>query len=82
MASGVPCVATDVGDCAQVIADARCIAPVGDAARLADAVSRVVSMSRQERMACGNAAKQRVHEYYGAERAVPRYVDAYRSVEA
>ncbi len=80
MASGVPCVATDVGDCAQMIADKRCIAPVGDAARIADAVTRFVSMSLSERAACGDAATHRVHEDYGAERCVDRYVDAYRSV--
>ena len=82
MASGVPCVATDVGDCAQLIADTRCIAPVGDAAKLADAVSRVVSMSRQERLACGDAARQRVHEHYGTELAVSQYVAAYHAAVA
>jgi glycosyltransferase involved in cell wall biosynthesis len=82
MASGVPCVATDVGDCAQVIADARFIAPVGDAASLAGAVSLVVSMSRQERLACGNVAKQRVHERYATERAVSQYADVYRAIVA
>lgn len=82
MASGVPCVATDVGDCAQVIADARFIAPVGDAAKLADAVGRVVSMTPQERLACGNAAKQRVDECYATERAVSQYADAYRAIVA
>jgi glycosyltransferase involved in cell wall biosynthesis len=80
MASGVPCVATDVGDCAKIIADTRCIAPVGDAARIADAVTRFVSMSPSERAACGDAARHRVHEGYGVARSVGRYVDAYRSV--
>ncbi len=82
MASGVPCVATDVGDCAQVVADVRCIAPAGDVARLADAVGRIVSMSPQERLACGDAARQRVHERYGTVRAVSQYADAYRDVVA
>jgi glycosyltransferase involved in cell wall biosynthesis len=80
MSSGVPCVATDVGDCAQMIADTRCIAPVGDVAKIADAVSRFVSMSPSERAAYGDAVRHRVHEGYGAERSVGRYVDAYRSV--
>lgn len=80
MASGVPCVATDVGDCAQLIADTRCIAPVGDVARIADAVTRFVSMSPSERAACGDAAMHRMHEGYDAERSIGRYVDAYRSV--
>jgi glycosyltransferase involved in cell wall biosynthesis len=80
MASGVPCVATDVGDCANVIADMRYIAPAGDAARLADAIDHHLSMSAGERAERTRVARQRVQETYAAERAVTRYLDAYRNV--
>ncbi|MES2607167.1 MAG: glycosyltransferase [Pseudomonadota bacterium] len=38
MASGVPCVATDVGDAAEIIYDMGCVAPIGDAKNIAQRV--------------------------------------------
>lgn len=49
MACGVPCVVTDVGDCAWLVEDPRLIVPRGDSATLAERIELVLSLDPLER---------------------------------
>jgi glycosyltransferase involved in cell wall biosynthesis len=60
MASGVPCVVTDVGDSAAVVGDTGLVVPPKDPRALADAVQRLLRMSAPERQALGLRARERV----------------------
>ena len=80
MACGVPCVATDVGECAEVIGDTGCVVPKQDPLRLGNAISELLQMPRAERTALGEAARRRVVERYDINRIVERYCDLWRSL--
>lgn len=73
MAIGVPCVATDVGDIAEFVADTGKIVPVADAAALASAWSSVLNQAVEEREYLGQQARQRVAERYSLDSVIKSY---------
>lgn len=73
MACGVPCVATDVGECAEVIGDTGRIVPKQDPLRIGEAILELLQQPRAERIAIGASARQRVVERYDINRIVTRY---------
>lgn len=80
MASGVPCVATDVGDSALIIGDTGVIAPRGDASALAGALLQVLRLSPDRRKALGEAARSRIVEHYALDAVRAQYADLFASV--
>lgn len=77
MASGVPCVTTDVGDCACIVGDTGFVVPSRDAAALAEAIAALLQMPREERVDLGARARDRVASRYGIDTIVGRYSDLY-----
>lgn len=75
MACGVPCVTTDVGDAARVVAGAGLVVPPGDAAALADAIMALAA-DPPRRRALGRAGRERVETLY----AITVVADAYRAL--
>ena len=73
MAAGVPCVATDVGDIAEFVADTGVIVPVNDAVALAQAWSTVLQQSVAQREVLGELAQQRVASRYSLDAVVTAY---------
>jgi glycosyltransferase involved in cell wall biosynthesis len=67
MASGIPCVATDIGDCRTIIADTGRVVAPGDAAGLAAAWEATLALTASERIALGTAARARIVENYGVD---------------
>jgi glycosyltransferase involved in cell wall biosynthesis len=67
MASGIPCVATDIGDCRTIIADTGRVVAPGDAAGLAAAWEATLALTASERIALGTAARARIIENYGVD---------------
>lgn len=82
MATGVPCVATDVGDSAPIIGDTGLIVPIGDHDRLADGVLRILALPPQEWTSLGDRARMRVSAYFSLGTVVERYETMYRGLAA
>lgn len=80
MAAGVPCVSTNVGDCAIIIGDTGAIAPPGDASAFAEALLRLLRVSPERRKELGAAARKRVAEHYALDAVRARYADLLASV--
>ncbi|WGZ92432.1 MAG: glycosyltransferase [Candidatus Thiothrix putei] len=73
MAAGVPCVATDVGDIAEFVADTGLIVPAGDAPALAQAWVTLLQQSDVQRYALGQQAQQRVAARYSLDAVIQSY---------
>lgn len=72
MACGLPCVVTDVGDSARIVADTGVVVPPGDARALAAGIQRLLALSDEERSAWG----RRAAEHIGAHHSVHTMVAA------
>jgi glycosyltransferase involved in cell wall biosynthesis len=77
MSCGVPCVTTDVGDAAQIVGDTGHVVPVGDPARLAEALRAIVRMDAEARLRLGRAARQRIIEHYSLDAMIKQYQRIY-----
>jgi glycosyltransferase involved in cell wall biosynthesis len=77
MASGVPCVATDIGDSAWIIGRAGIVVPPRDPEALADALGRLVALGSEGRRQLGAVARARVIEHFEVDDIVGRYQGLY-----
>jgi glycosyltransferase involved in cell wall biosynthesis len=82
MACGVPCVATDVGDCAYIIADTGKIVPPKDPQALAAAWRALIAVGAEGRKQLGDKARRRVAEHFSLLEIVNQYEDLYKEVAA
>ena len=64
MAMGLPCVATDVGDVAALMADTGIVVPKADPDALAQGVSRLVALGPGYREQMGKRAKERIRDAF------------------
>lgn len=79
MACGIPCVATDVGDCRSIIGETgRVVA--GDAVALASAWEEVLALPVQERQRLGAAARERICLAYSIGGVVRSYEGLYEEM--
>ena len=78
MSCGVPCVATDVGECREVVGDTGRIVPKQDPHSLGHAIADLLSLSHEARATLGHAARQRVVERYDIDQIVSRYRQLWR----
>jgi glycosyltransferase involved in cell wall biosynthesis len=82
MACGIPCVATDSGDAALVIADTGTVVPPRDPTALAAGWQRLIELGPAGRQALGGRARARIVEHYDLKRVVPRYTALYEEIAA
>ncbi len=80
MACGVPCVATDVGDCRDVVGDTGRIVPTGDPRSYADAICNFFSLPPEQRQQLGHAARQRIQFKYSLASVVSNYQKLYEII--
>jgi len=80
MACGVPCVATDVGDCARIVGDTGCIVPAGNAEALADAWLDLIQLGTNGRKRLGEKARRRVQDLFSLQAICRRYEAFYESL--
>jgi glycosyltransferase involved in cell wall biosynthesis len=80
MACGVPCVATDLGDCRLILGDTGRVVPPKNAVALADAWHEVLTLGPETRARLGFAARQRVEEHFDLIDAVTKYEELYEQL--
>jgi len=81
MAAGVPCIATDVGDCRSVIADTGIIVQPKNPRQTSKAIKKLSQATSQERRLLGERARQRVIAHYTLEAVTNQYEALYRSFQ-
>ena len=77
MAVGVPCVVTDVGDAAVLVAHTGRVVPANDAAALAEGVASLLALSPTERSTLGSQARARIQAEYSLPDSCARYTSLY-----
>ena len=80
MASGVPCVATDVGDSGWIIGDTGRLVPPRDPAAMAAALARLTEAGADARRRMGEAARARVVACFSLGQIAGRYAALYEAV--
>jgi glycosyltransferase involved in cell wall biosynthesis len=75
MAAGVPCVVTDVGDCAELVGATGAVVAPRDVDAMADALDRILSLDLSHYKAAGEAARKRVSDHFSFE----RYIDSHNT---
>lgn len=82
LASGVPVVATDVGDARRIVGDAGRIVPPEDPQALAAALSEMLAMEPRARQALGLKGRESMASSYGIAAIARAYHDLYSEVLA
>lgn len=80
MAMGVPCVVTDVGDAAMLVADTGVVVPKANSAALADGLGRLLAMTTDARQQLGQKAKARIYAEFTMDRARERFESIYQRI--
>jgi glycosyltransferase involved in cell wall biosynthesis len=80
MACEVPCVATNVGDCAEIIADTGRIVAAGDTTAMARAWAELLSLSASDLADLGARARNRVSKIYGIQDIIVAYQVLYQDL--
>lgn len=77
MACGLPCIVTDVGDSAHLVADTGRVVPPRDEAALAGAMQAMADLGREARAALGARARARLQAEFGLGAVARRYAALY-----
>jgi glycosyltransferase involved in cell wall biosynthesis len=80
LASGVPCVATDVGDCAALVGDSCAVAKRADTPAFTAALSRTLGMGSPRLREVGLRARDRMAARHGIRASASAYSALYRRV--
>lgn len=80
MACALPCIATDVGDCALLLDGHGRIVPPGDPGAMAAAIAEIARMSLARRTEIGEAARARIVNAFGMDATIDAYAGLYESI--
>ena len=82
MAAGVPCVATDVGDCSWVVGPHGIIVPPRQSEALANALARLIDLGSDARRQLGVAGRARILQHFSIQEVVRQYEALHLRVSA
>ena len=80
MACAVPCVVTDVGDSAMVVAGTGFVAPPQQPAALARLLIQALEMEPAQRRQLGLQARQRIADHFSIQAIAEQYAKLYLSL--
>lgn len=80
MAMGLPCVSTDVGDAAMLLADTGVVVPKDNSPALAQGIQQLLEMDKDSRNKLGQRAKSRVEAEFSITRARERFEEIYKKI--
>ena len=80
MACSVPCVTTDIGDAAAIVADTGRVVASSDPAALGAAIGSLIELPAGERAALGGAARRRVEQHFELSSVTRRFEALYLDV--
>jgi len=80
MATGVPCVATDVGDTGRVMGDTGYVHEYADTENLANSVVDLLRLTRSQRCEVGERERRYIVEHYSIELSVASYEQMYKTM--
>jgi glycosyltransferase involved in cell wall biosynthesis len=80
MASGVPCVSTDVGQSRHLLGDTGRVVPPRNPAELAAAVRQLLDLPRAESDALRARARQRICDHFTLQSTVAQYAELYENI--
>jgi glycosyltransferase involved in cell wall biosynthesis len=80
MATGIPTVATDVGDTRVLLGDSLYLVPPAQPERLATAIMTLLRLSTSDRRALGDSLRRRVEQRFDIAAAIDAYVALYRQI--
>jgi glycosyltransferase involved in cell wall biosynthesis len=80
MAMGLPCVTTNVGDAAILLGETGVVVSQGTSQLLAQGLTQLLDLSKQELHMLGVKARARVEAEYSIDKARHRFEDVYRQV--
>lgn len=77
MASGLPCISTDVGDAKYIVQDLGSIVPPRNAQALAQAILKYVQQSNDEKLQLKQAVRERVEAHFSIEKVSQQYMQVW-----
>lgn len=80
MSFGIPCIATDIADNAEIAGQPGLIVPPSDPVKLSSAISTLVELSFEERNILGKQARKRIEERYSMQANTKIYENAYSEI--
>ena len=78
MACGVPCVATNVGESAQIVGDAGLIVPIKNARELSEGIRHFIEAAPPEKARFSADARARIEENFSLQGVTRRYEEIYQ----
>jgi glycosyltransferase involved in cell wall biosynthesis len=82
MASGLPMVATDAGDSAELVGETGLIVPTNDPPALAGAIREMLAAGPERRAELGALARERISSRYSMGAMMARYVEVWEEAAA
>lgn len=80
MAMSLPCVVTDAGDAAEIVADTGIVVEPRNSVALAGALQTMICFDAEERLRLGRQARLRIEKYYSIEIASDRFEALYKQI--
>ena len=82
MSCALPCVVTNVGDSASILANNGCVVPPGNAEALSQAILTLSAMPAEKRQTLGQRARARIQNEYSLTSAAQSFVNLWQNMLA